>query len=628
MSRYATVPFLLFFLLLPIRVQGENVIFPFFIDFPLLKSLVLQTAFDGPDRSALVLDKNNNCQRIVLSDPTFREENEQVSFETGLYARMGAFVEPECILPVEYTGRVSVRLRPAINESWILTFHPEDLILYEDDGDTLHPKPAIAPLMSSALIAYIQSFQFDLSPSIKEVRAFILPLIPTSYREQAERMLQSMRPAGITTTERGLKIDIASEVEAVYRKEADSEALDELDIEAIIHTWEAMDAFLVQLITSMTDVPLTPAEKHGLASALLESRYDFVMQWSKGELGNDFVRQQFQKVWGKIARILRQHLSVEPADSALRHLAFYTASEALIILDRIGPSLGINISREGLLRLARLLAGDDSIQLKYRSKINRRLREIFGLEKTLPRPPMIRERPEATPNGDDTSSRGSGGGPVSWLIEEFSPGRAWAQGNEQKIPVSKLREWLLRPGNADAYFSKVKHLLNDASHRITTSFKPISDDSSYFMELVLAVAWQESCFRQFTVKDDKVAYLRSYNGSSVGLMQVNERVWRGLYDLYALRWDIRYNAQAGCEILALYLQQYALPEVGAQKNDDEDTLARLVYALYNGGPGQLSRFMDRHKKEKHFLSDRLFHEKYRWVKQDAWEKLDQCVTGG
>jgi soluble lytic murein transglycosylase-like protein len=176
------------------------------------------------------------------------------------------------------------------------------------------------------------------------------------------------------------------------------------------------------------------------------------------------------------------------------------------------------------------------------------------------------------------------------------------------------------------YFPKVKHLLNDASHRILKDAERNPDDLSFFTNLALAVAWQESCFRQFIVKDEKVVFLRSYNGSSVGLMQVNERVWRGLYDLYALRWDIRYNAQAGCEILDLYLRQYALPEVDARDARYKDTLARLVYALYNGGPGQLPKFKHRHKKEKYFLSDRLFYEKYRWVIQDAWGELGQCLT--
>ena len=57
--------------------------------------------------------------------------------------------------------------------------------------------------------------------------------------------------------------------------------------------------------------------------------------------------------------------------------------------------------------------------------------------------------------------------------------------------------------------------------------------------------WAWRLPQQFVVKKKKIAYLRSYNGSSIGVMQINERVWRGMYDLHRLRWNIWYNAWAG-----------------------------------------------------------------------------------
>ena len=34
----------------------------------------------------------------------------------------------------------------------------------------------------------------------------------------------------------------------------------------------------------------------------------------------------------------------------------------------------------------------------------------------------------------------------------------------------------------------------------------------------------------------------------LGVMQVNKHVWRGFYDIDRLKWDVLYNAGAGCEI--------------------------------------------------------------------------------
>ena len=129
----------------------------------------------------------------------------------------------------------------------------------------------------------------------------------------------------------------------------------------------------------------------------------------------------------------------------------------------------------------------------------------------------------------------------------------------------------------------------------------------------------------------RAIYIRSYNGTSVGIMQINERVWRGLYDERNLRWDISYNARAGAEILGLYFSRYALKEIKSgtvQGTLPADTLARAVYAMYNGGPGQFREFLKRDRKKAYFLSDKLFFEKYRWVREDAWNNIRQCLIGG
>jgi len=150
--------------------------------------------------------------------------------------------------------------------------------------------------------------------------------------------------------------------------------------------------------------------------------------------------------------------------------------------------------------------------------------------------------------------------------------------------------------------------------------------------IVLATGWQESCYRQFIInkKKRKITYLRSYNGTSVGLMQINERVWRGLYDRNHLRWDIEYNAIAGCEILELYLKRYALKRLNKMKPEtpvDDDTLAQLVYSMYNGGPGQFHKFLKRKKSGKFYTSDKFFLEKYTWVKTDQFQNISRCLIG-
>ena len=111
-------------------------------------------------------------------------------------------------------------------------------------------------------------------------------------------------------------------------------------------------------------------------------------------------------------------------------------------------------------------------------------------------------------------------------------------------------------------------------------------------------------------------------------MQVNERVWRGIYDEKHLRWDIAYNAAAGCEILSIYLQKYALPkiaELSRENRPDSQTLARIVYAMYYGGPDQFQKVRSRLAEDRPNVMDKLFLEKYQWVRAKRWEKIDICL---
>ncbi|MBW2708525.1 MAG: hypothetical protein JRD04_04450, partial [Deltaproteobacteria bacterium] len=56
-------------------------------------------------------------------------------------------------------------------------------------------------------------------------------------------------------------------------------------------------------------------------------------------------------------------------------------------------------------------------------------------------------------------------------------------------------------------------------------------------------------------------------------MQVNQWIWRGTYNQKDLRWDIRYNAVAGCEILIRYLKKALSIKTVSGKPLSRDLLA-------------------------------------------------------
>jgi soluble lytic murein transglycosylase-like protein len=187
---------------------------------------------------------------------------------------------------------------------------------------------------------------------------------------------------------------------------------------------------------------------------------------------------------------------------------------------------------------------------------------------------------------------------------------------------------IVNPGNASTYRKELDQLLSlSARYELDNGgidgAKGEIDGAEVkvWPNLIKAAAWQESCWRQFVVKGGRVWYLESKSGD-IGLMQVNKYVWRGLYSLPRLRWDIVYNASAGCEILMHLLQ-------GAGRHvhtSDPAQLARATYAAYNGGPGAYTRWREAHEPRMLREIDEAFWAKYRAVASGQPFDIIKCAA--
>lgn len=609
---------------------SKTVFLPLSIDYQLLRSLVVKTSFTDPDQTAVLLDENSGCLKIMISEPRFAEKDSYVLFETKVYIRIGMYLFDSCLMPVEWEGYLVLFQKPQIDNQWILSFDTADSILYDK-----HHKPAkivgiIWEHVKTSVYEYLNSITINLAPPVSELQSFLWPLFPPDLHARAEKMIKSMRPGQAEVTPDAVRVSILTEVEETYERDKDleEEVISEEELARFIKTWEVWDAFLVHMITSLSSEPLTAEDRQILLDTLLETRHRFITELAEKPRGQDFVREQFVAAWKQLSSVFRNHLSDDPSKSVLNYLAFFTASDALIALDKIGPTLGIEISRDGLIRLVRLISEGELVVLTYRPGVNTELREILGLGPPLSvsKPAFDGEEIELAPDEDELAKEDEDR--LLHVIKRVFLKPAWAEQYNTKGVSDSIKAWIVSKNNLVPYLERIKSLLTGASNNALGDSKIGERYHGLYRLIVLATAWQESCYRQFKVKKNKVTYLRSYNGTSVGLMQVNERVWRGMYDENHLRWDIHYNAKAGCEIVDLYFNRYALRRMKKMEPEnslDDDVLARAIYAMYNGGPGRFYKFLRRNKKGAYYLSDRLFMEKFLWVNNGQWENIRRCL---
>jgi hypothetical protein len=624
----------------PSTMAAQNTVrFPITLDYPLLKSLVVSTAFHGDGETAVLINENGGCTRLVLSNPSFSNENGLIRFQIHISIQGGTFIGGNCLLPVQWEGYLVLLQSPVINaDTWTLSFRTEGSSLYESDGRPAEIAEILWDLIKSWVYEYLNSIHVDLAPPVGDLKAFLLPLFNDADRIQTKRIVESLRYGSIEVTPSAVVIDLLGDFPSTVSSPSPSMGspsgqsetpLSPRELSQFTQLWESWDVLLVEMLTQLSKKPVTAQERQVLLDVLLGTRYRFSDELTKPHPERDFVRIQFLDAWKRLSPIFRSHLTAASDRTTLGYLSFFTASDALEALDKLSPALGIEISRDGLIRMARWLAGSNEAPLEYLPDVNQELRRLVGFElqpDPLPRDdepteisPPPAEMPAPLEKPQDPPIPGVG-------ILKFLIPRVWAAETPLSAKIDpNILKWVVPDTGLDEYVDRVRSVVDRSAQPVISKIPDAHIDA--FKRIMPAMAWQESCFRQFISDQGKINYLRSYNGSSVGLMQINERVWRGVFDLSRLRWDIAYNAQAGCQIAALYINKYAIPNWKSKRPMEDGVLAQVVYAMYNGGPGQFERFFDRLKTGKLLYSDTLFFEKLQWVENGKWDNINQCLQG-
>jgi hypothetical protein len=612
------ITFLILLFFLPCPASANTVALPLTIDYPFLRSLIIKKAFPGPGESALLAEEEGGCRRVVVSAPSFSMVDDHIRFECKIFMRIGFSPRNTCIVPIEWEGFVFFIQRPLLNDDWTVSFEIVGSGVYDQDKKPSWLAGFIWERVREDVHDYLEGVTVDLAPPLEELKTFLMTLFPAPYMDRADSLISSMRPGKVKAAPGALELQILTDVDKAPKPERDQPVEDVFMSrrDAFVRLWEAWDETLARILLVLSQEPLTGPDRAILLETLLETRHRFIARLDQGDSEKDFVRRQFVDAWKRLSPLYRRHLSDASSKSILGYLSFFTASDALVALDRLGPDLGIEMSEKGLIRLLGMIQEGAVRPIDYLPEVVPELRQVLGLGPPIEGLPLESGRTENSRRPFKKPRLFLRLPAVAWMPEAHAATR---------FPHEDLRQWVAPAKDVEPYIEKVRGVLGKTVERVLSSSVLPSKYMDLFRRLAMATAWQESCFRQFVEKNGAITFLVSYNGSSVGLMQINERVWRGIYERQDLRWDIHYNAEAGSEILDTYFNRYALRKLDPGEELGEENLARLVYAMYNGGPGQFGEFMKRRQTGDYYLSDQLFHEKFQWVKNRRLGEIKKCL---
>ena len=542
----------------------ETLSLPITLDPPLLRAFLIQQAYTEPGDRAVLGDIKDDCNRVELWDPQIKIGEELTVLSSRIRLRAGLAVGNRCLPAVDWEGVFEGQLNPVLDlEGWRLKFRVKDSRLYRQSADELSVARAAWDLAKGYVHPHLEKISINLAPPLAQIRELVPALVSPERRQETAAWLQTLRLGSLRSSAEAIRIELLLELDRKEIPTAEAPVVNPLggaDFRHLEALWELWDPFLVFQILTLAGQPLTEEERDRLLGILLEMRHRFEDVAEQSEpVSTDLVREQFLAAWTSLGPLFRKYLVREPSPSLVGFLGFFTVMDALSALDKIGPAFGFEISRSGLARLARLLdPGRRDWQPEYSPEVDPRLRSVLSLgppleisgreyeEEELEFPYGLAEEPEEEPEAVLPFRLRPASSPVG-----------------KKTPAGReLLAWIPPSGNIDRYVLRVQKLLTRTVERVLARKNLDPKRQRLFRSLVPATAWQESCWRQLIVSGGKIRYLRSYNRTSVGLMQVHVRVWRGIYTPKSLRWNIHYNALAGAEILELYLRRYGLKRMG------------------------------------------------------------------
>lgn len=614
---------LLLFQFVAVSVQAQPLEIPLSFREAFVQQLAERQLFAGGDERVRVWDDGKQCNQLELAKPELHIVDGRVRTRSQAFAQLGTALAGRCLSILHWQGFVEIDQVPALGiEPGTVQFRVVDSRVFAEDGESSGAVGTVWEWVKKHVHPRFERLRIDLNPILAEIRE-LLPQVYPHQPAPVRAILQGVALTGVGVPSDRLQLELNVDLPPglVESMQVDEQSvLTEAEMERWRQSWQQWDAFLTHIIKQAGVDAVSPETRAELLVVLIEARQDILPVLTQPlDARTDPVPALFAATWNRLEPVLRDLSEQVPVDSALRYAAFISAADALATLEAIEGQTGFTLNADVLRRMARLAnPAATADPLQYSTEVDTELRAIFGFGPALPTD--IPEPQSGLPPGA-LQVRGAFAG----LMLGTLPLMALNDSHYASL-VERLNGWVPSIGDLNEYLPLVQQLLDRAVGATLNNKKIDPQYLKLFRPLVLATAWQESCWRQFISKNGQVVPIRSSAGA-VGIMQVNQHVWRGFYEVDELQENVGYNAMAGSEIVHHYLVDYAIARGEHKRQGGIDNLARATYAMYNGGPRHRDRYRRENVSQSLRAIDQSFWKKYQKVKEGDPLVVAECYSG-
>ncbi len=595
----------------PLMAHCAEIGIPLTVGFELIGQKLAEQIYTEDGNAQLW--RESDCRYLSLDSPVFSHQDGRLRFTTHGAGSFGAEVLETCVGPFAWNGYIESLIEPYIGSDWQLRLRVRDSNLYDESWNKRLLTGLLWDITQQLFLPRLGALTIDLAPPRDELWSLIEVFAPPDQGELIKTAIDTAALRDVEVQANGVVLPVVLRVPDAWVQPLPTPSvrqapLTPTELEAFQDAMERWDAFLVFVIKGFGEDLVDAPIREQLFDLLMTSRHDLIPVLTEAITRDqgDPVRRTFVETWQRLHGIVEEGAERDLlGEKMLRYTRFISAGDVLVTLEQSLPGLGIEISADGLRRLARMLrpeAVEDP--LLYGFDVDSELREIFGLPPQLPAEP----RPEL--------------GPQSLLLW-IPQARAEQATSSIEAVQKRLHRWVPEPSEIIEYCQLMEHLLTHTKAKVLAGASIDRRYADIYPPLLLATALKESCWRQYARNRQRITYLKSSAGS-IGLMQVNPRYWRGFYQVEQLQWNTAYNAHAGAEILMQYFRRYGLKE--GQKTGKSGNAARAAYSVYNAGPRAASRYRAKGSSPRERQVDGAFWDLFQGFATGGEVHLQECAV--
>lgn len=336
---------------------------PLEIDYDFIRKMLLTELYTGPDNTAKVWDDGHGCGFLTLSDPQLNGQKGLLHIVNKMQTRLGARLGGKCIALLKWEGFLDTLQQPTLDATKsIVTLPVVDMKAYDAAGNALG-NDELWKTVRHYVESKLAGVKLDLREAKDKIRATLPDVVPEGNSAQIRKAVDSLTLNKIKAGEKGVDIAFGLDMPALQnvaaKAQQPSPPLTAAEMQQWQDNWKHWETFLTDAINQATADTQSQPLREDLQAILIDARSALQEGLSsQAQDREDPVRSFFTRSWPRLAPALKEISKELPSAKSLRYVTFIAATDVLYELDNRGALLGLNVSSDGLRKLARLMIAE------------------------------------------------------------------------------------------------------------------------------------------------------------------------------------------------------------------------------------------------------------------------------